>query len=322
MTAAARRTLSFHLHARLSEASGPGLPGTIELFQLAEALGFDHGWLEPADEDPSAVSALTLLAAISQRTRRVGLGVTVPSAGGEGTATLASALTTLDVLAGGRMRAGFSGPDPARAGVVQVHQQLAARGPADGEAAPHERVWFAATDVASARWAARQGLNLLVASARHDHGDGDVEAQHGLLRAYREVTGATHRTAVTRVLLPFDSADRSTRTGYAARAGSGGAQAAAQAEQPVGVAVAGSSCEIARRLLADVAVAEADELVVLLPPDLTIADRAQILHDIATYVAPELGLGAPADLGSCDDGDDRPVPSADAAEPVPAGRAA
>ena len=50
---------------------------TIELFQVAEELGFDTGWVAQhhfASEQGRLPSPLVLLAAVAQRTRRIGLG--------------------------------------------------------------------------------------------------------------------------------------------------------------------------------------------------------------------------------------------------------
>jgi hypothetical protein len=56
----------------------------------------------------------------------------------------------------------------------------------------------------------------------------------------------------------------------------------------------GSSDELVERLAADSALAHASELRLLLPHGVDAGVHAQILHDVAEYVAPELGWQAPS----------------------------
>jgi alkanesulfonate monooxygenase SsuD/methylene tetrahydromethanopterin reductase-like flavin-dependent oxidoreductase (luciferase family) len=329
----AGKALSFLASARSTGAASTGrLQATVQLFELAETLGYDRGWLRQDGDEPSAASAVTVLSAIGQRTRAIGLGAAVLPCDQESPTGLATALATLDDLTAGRVHTAVSaragrGGDPARSRVLRVHQELVRRAPVEGAAKPvGARLWHAAVNVSAARWAAEQGLGLLATDDVHGlPGQGFAGAQQAVLRAYREVAGPTGRTAVARVLLPTDSADQATRSVYLDLADSrvdtvAGPLAPASAD--VASPLAGSSWELVEQLAADVAVGEADELVVLLPVGLTAAAHAQILHDVALYVAPEAGFGVDAvDTAGDQDAGSR-AQSLDSGEPAEAGRAA
>ena len=100
---------------------------TLEEFQLAEDLGFDHAWLVDhlVDTDgPPEVpihEAWTLLAAIAARTTRIRLGVLVTSNTFRHPAILAKEAVTVDHVSGGRLilglGAGWHEPEHRRYGI-------------------------------------------------------------------------------------------------------------------------------------------------------------------------------------------------------------
>jgi alkanesulfonate monooxygenase SsuD/methylene tetrahydromethanopterin reductase-like flavin-dependent oxidoreductase (luciferase family) len=86
---------------------------SVELAQLAESLGYDHHWVYDHEEtvprrEPTHVfEAYTMLAALSQRTERVGLGQLVTCASYRNAGLLAKEAACVDVYSGGRLILGL-----------------------------------------------------------------------------------------------------------------------------------------------------------------------------------------------------------------------
>ncbi|MDX2541502.1 hypothetical protein PV331_06450 [Streptomyces sp. WI04-05B] len=79
------------------------------------------------------------------------------------------------------------------------------------------RVWYGGGSLRSARWAGEHGLNLLSGNIVTGEGTDDfTTAQLALLSAYRRAFSGDRppRVALGRVIVPFDSADASTRARY------------------------------------------------------------------------------------------------------------
>lgn len=158
-----------------------------------------------------------------------------------------------------------------------------------------DRLWYGAASRGSVHWAAQAGLNLLSGNIVFGEGATDfATAQLRYVREYREriAPGRPTRVALGRVVVPFDGADASTRQRYLA-------YEASRHERTLGpqgergtlfaLDLVGPSEQIVERLRADVAVQQVTELRVELPYEFTRDDYAQILHDVARYVAPQLG---------------------------------
>lgn len=77
---------------------------TVEFAVKAEAAGFDSVWLS---EDPDNWDAMAMLAAIAMRTERIGLATGVINPFYRHPAQIASSVSTLDRLSGGRFRLGL-----------------------------------------------------------------------------------------------------------------------------------------------------------------------------------------------------------------------
>ncbi|MEU2228188.1 LLM class flavin-dependent oxidoreductase [Streptomyces sp. NPDC018347] len=204
------RKLGF-LTIGLFDAADPGRghESTLEIIELGERLGFDTAWVRHRHLQYGISSPVAVLAAASQRTRRIGLGTAVTPLGWENPLRLAEDLATVDVLSGGRLNPGLSVgppmhydqvkgalyPDTADAedfGYERVRRLLdLVRGkPATGFSGtegfetfsdvvqPHSpglgrRLWYGGGSLRSARWAGEHGMNFLTSSVvKAEDGEG------------------------------------------------------------------------------------------------------------------------------------------------------
>ncbi|MGV9341100.1 LLM class flavin-dependent oxidoreductase [Streptomyces sp. NPDC003688] len=220
------RKLGF-LTIGLFDAADPGRghADTLEIIELGERLGFDSAWVRHRHLQYGISSPVAVLAAASQRTRRIELGTAVIPLGWENPLRLAEDLATVDVLSGGRLNPGVSvGPpihyDQVKEALYPVSAEvedfgygrvrrlldLVAGEPAtDFKGAegfeqysdvvqPHSpglarRMWYGGGSLASARWAGEQSMNLLTSSvvkAEDPDGAPDFAAiQLGQIREFR-----------------------------------------------------------------------------------------------------------------------------------------
>ncbi|MEU3528212.1 LLM class flavin-dependent oxidoreductase [Streptomyces sp. NPDC038707] len=195
------RKLGF-LTIGLFDAADPGRghESTLEIIELGERLGFDSAWVRHRHLQYGISSPVAVLAAASQRTRRIQLGTAVTPLGWENPLRLAEDLATVDVLSGGRLNPGVSvGPpmhydqvkgalypdtgDAEDFGFERVRRLLdLVRGkPATDFSGvegfevfsdvvqPHSpglgrRMWYGGGSLRSARWAGEHGMNFLTSS--------------------------------------------------------------------------------------------------------------------------------------------------------------
>ena len=201
-----------------------GHESTLDLISLGEELGLDSAWLRHRHLQHGISSPVAVLAAASQRTRRIELGTAVTPLAWENPLRLAEDLATVDVLSGGRLNPGVSvGPPmrwehvkdalyPATADVEdfsygRVERLLAhVRGEPVTDAAasegfeeysdrvqPHspglaDRMWYGGGSLRSARWAGEHRMNLLTSSVLTLGPDDPVDfagVQAEQIRAYR-----------------------------------------------------------------------------------------------------------------------------------------
>jgi len=87
---------------------GQGHESTLEIIELGERLGFDSAWVRHRHLQYGISSPVAVLAAASQRTRRIGLGTAVIPLGWENPLRLAEDLATVDILSRGRLNPGLS----------------------------------------------------------------------------------------------------------------------------------------------------------------------------------------------------------------------
>jgi len=87
---------------------------TLQVIELGEQLGFDSAWVRHRHLQYGISSPVAVLAAATQRTRRIALGTAVIPLGWENPLRLAEDLATVDVLSGGRLNPGVSVGPPMR----------------------------------------------------------------------------------------------------------------------------------------------------------------------------------------------------------------
>jgi len=234
---------------------GPGHEATLQVLELGEQLGFDSAWLRHRHLQPGISSPVAVLAAATQRTRRIELGTAVTPLGWENPLRLAEDLATVDVLSGGRLNPGVSVGPPMH--LDEVREALyPTTGDAEdfgderlarflrlvrGEPAstfrgvrgieeysdrvqPHSpglahRLWYGASSLRSARRAGELGMNLLTSSVvRAEEAEDFAEVQRSQIRAFRSAhpAGDAARVSQGLVVIPTDSATAEQRAKYAA----------------------------------------------------------------------------------------------------------
>ncbi|MDF2442582.1 MAG: hypothetical protein JWR01_785 [Subtercola sp.] len=200
------------------------LENGLQLFQFAEELGYDTGWVRVRHFEPYLSSPMTFLAAVSQRTSRMHFGTGVLPMRYEDPVRVAEDASTLDLLSGGRLELGVSsgiptpgildpvfGPSPlgfsaesqkrvlrlreALEGAALVnsgdgfmsipaHTDLRVSPPAPGLV---DRLWYGAGTVSSAARTGAHGFDLQVSTLNGEEtGMSFEEGQLAQLRAYRE----------------------------------------------------------------------------------------------------------------------------------------
>ncbi|WP_020423418.1 LLM class flavin-dependent oxidoreductase [Amycolatopsis sp. ATCC 39116] len=249
------RKLGF-LTIGLFEEADPraGHESTLDIIELGERLGFDSAWVRHRHLQFGISSPVAVLAAASQRTRRIELGTAVIPMGWENPLRLAEDLATVDILSGGRLNPGLSVGPPMHWDQVKdalypdtadaedfSHQRVrrlldAIRGePVTGfrgtegfevfsdRVQPHSpglgrRLWYGAGSLGSARWAGENGMNLLTSSVvKAEESEDFAEIQLSHIRIFRahHPDGDRARVSQGLVVIPTDSATAEQRAKYA-----------------------------------------------------------------------------------------------------------
>jgi alkanesulfonate monooxygenase SsuD/methylene tetrahydromethanopterin reductase-like flavin-dependent oxidoreductase (luciferase family) len=222
--------LSFVPNPYGAGAEARALEDGIRLFEHAEQLGFDIGWIRVRHFEEFPSSPLTLLAAISQRTKRIRLGTGVIPMRYEDPIRLAEDAATVDLLSGGRLELGlgtgipqfasildpvFGGSDrpfgtEAQERLERLRDVLAGASvahsgtgfmsiPADADltvtpASPGlgERVWWGPGSIGSAVSTGEQGMDIHVSTLNsEDTGVSFSQGQAAQLRAFRAAFAAS-----------------------------------------------------------------------------------------------------------------------------------
>ncbi len=215
---------------------------TLELFKVAEELGFDSGWVAQhhfASEHGRLPAPLVLLAAIAQRTRRISLGTGIIVLPQETPLRLAEDAAVLDLLSNGRLElglgAGFDpetflafGREPAqrhRDYEQHLQQLLNALGNApltasDARLLPRanglsHRLWEATSRV---ELVAERGHGLIIAPNPHLPPEAGIELVERYRNAWTGDNGTPARIARVQALLPTpDDATRRDIQAYVQR---------------------------------------------------------------------------------------------------------
>ncbi|MFF1254904.1 LLM class flavin-dependent oxidoreductase [Pseudarthrobacter sp. NPDC058329] len=209
----------------LDHAPGQGLEETLQLFELAEQLGYDGAWVRQRHLEHGISAATVFLAAASQRTSRIELGTGVIPIGYESPFRLAEDISTADVLSGGRLQIGLSAGVPPHAELLadkvfdgdwrsidfshrrieRLLANLEGRFLGDEDTVIHspgntqrprlqpyseglrDRIWYGAGSATSTDWAAASGVNLVVGNIVSGEASSVfVEAQAANLARYRQ----------------------------------------------------------------------------------------------------------------------------------------
>jgi alkanesulfonate monooxygenase SsuD/methylene tetrahydromethanopterin reductase-like flavin-dependent oxidoreductase (luciferase family) len=301
----------------------------VELFVVAEELGFDSAWVAQHHFDSSAgrlPSPFPFLAAVAERTKKIELGTAVVTLPLEDPVRVAEDAAVLDALSGGRLQLGVgSGADPAvfsafgkdverrrednTAGVSALVGAF--EGHSIGEtdfrlqpAAPGlaQRVWQAAFSLEGARYVGAAGSRLLLNRATFGSEGRTDEVQAPWARAYREAhTGPTDQLRIGLSRGVYPAIDRRTAKAAIEQPVLVMAERMIKAGRfPAGLSAEeyfermhisyGSPEEVAERLAGDLVLPLATELILQFSPAApSLDDAITALELLATQVAPALG---------------------------------
>jgi len=229
-----KRQLGFNTRVSFSDDGGPerGLRDGVELFQAAEALGYQSGWVYQRHFDHYLSSPLPFLSAVGQHTDRITLGTAVLPMRYQDPVLLAEAAGTTDLLVGGRrlelaVATGANAAFDAVFGAVDTDTRTEAErrqrrflaavggevlhtvdGPGQGapvgtelRVTPHSpglrsRIRQGAASLGSALRAAELGIGLITGTVLHDLAEGETfgEYQARIIAAYRTAWREAHGT--------------------------------------------------------------------------------------------------------------------------------
>ena len=207
----------------------------MQVIELGEQLGFDSAWVRHRHLQYGISSPVAVLAAATQRTRRIALGTAVIPLGWENPLRLAEDLATVDILSGGRLNPGVSvGPPmhyddvrdalyPDTADVEDFSYERVSRllrfvagEPASPSAAPWASrsspsassrtppacaagMWYGGGKPAVAQWAGENGMNYLSSNVGGPRSREDfVEIQRSPVETFGRTTRPAPRPACRR----------------------------------------------------------------------------------------------------------------------------
>ncbi|MGV1771961.1 LLM class flavin-dependent oxidoreductase [Agrobacterium vitis] len=228
-----KHRLGFNTRVSFNDIDGPahGLREGIELYQIAEQLGYQSGWAYQRHFDHYLSSPLPFFAAAGQHTKRITLGSAVIPMRYQDPILLAEAAGTTDLLVGGRLElaisTGANGTFDAIFGTSDTDARTEAKrrqarflaaiagdvlhtvdGPGQGapegtelRVTPHSptlrsRIRQGAASLASAVQAAELGIGLITGTVQHDQAEGESFGayQARIIEAYRTTWRKTWST--------------------------------------------------------------------------------------------------------------------------------
>ena len=158
-----------------------------------------------------------------------------------------------------------------------------------------DRIWWGSSSNATARWAAKLGMNLQSSTLKDDESGEPLHIQQRKqIEAYHQAwKEAGHRrmprVSVSRSIFPLvDDRDRAS-FGHDSRDRDQIGYIDANTRAIFGRSYAAEPDVLVRELAADEAIAAADTLLVTVPNTLGVAYNAHVIESILKYVAPELG---------------------------------
>ena len=311
---------------------------TIELAEAAEELGVDGAFVRVHHFERQLSSPFPLLAAIGARTRRIEIGTGVIDMRYENPLYMAEEAAAADLISGGRLQLGVSRGSPetvlngayafgyvppdgktaadlardktavflnAIAGAAVARTDPARTGVSGGLAIQpqspglRERIWWGAGTRQTARWAAREGMNLQSSTLlSEDTGVPFDQLQAEQIALYRAAWAeAGHdrepRVSVSRSVLPITEEIDRLYFGNQAQEDQIGLLEGVRSR--FGRTYAGEPDRIAEELATDEAVRAADTVLFTVPNQLGVAYNTRILETIAEHVAPAAGWRPAAD---------------------------
>ncbi|MFN3007432.1 LLM class flavin-dependent oxidoreductase [Mycolicibacterium wolinskyi] len=230
--------LGFLTHVTSGRTPAESLHIALDLFQAADELGYDTGWVAQhrfGDPDGSLPTPLTFLAAAAATTSRINLGTAVVVLPTDDPIALAEQVYVVDQISGGRVELGVGTGGHvetfAAVGADISHKQTAfteklstltsvLRGDPinattarlhSSAAAITGRIWESTTSTAGAQRTGRNGNGLLLARSVYFSDTATDEHQLPVVTQYRDaLTDAAPRIGVSRTVYP--AADRRTST--------------------------------------------------------------------------------------------------------------
>jgi alkanesulfonate monooxygenase SsuD/methylene tetrahydromethanopterin reductase-like flavin-dependent oxidoreductase (luciferase family) len=226
--------LGFLTHLHVGSDAGDAYRVALELFEAADALGYDTGWVAQhhfLNGGGRMPASLTFLAAAAQRTKRIGLGTAIVILPLEDPLRLAEDAAVVDTLSGGRLQLGLgTGADPltfaAFGQTVEQRRERYARNfenlryALDGGPINHtearlypeptnlkDRVWESTLSRESASRIGRNGSGLLLARTAFMSSEATDRNQLPVAQAYLE-HAKKPRIGLSRAVYP--AADRRT----------------------------------------------------------------------------------------------------------------
>jgi len=312
----------------VTRTAADALLQSVELAVAAEEIGLDGAFFRVHHFARQLAGPFPLLAAVAARTSRIEMGTAVIDMRYENPLYMAEEAAAVDLLSGGRLQLGVSrgSPETALRG-YEAFGYTPAEGSTDADDARSktelfraaiagsplaqtasgrgllgieprspglsERIWWGSGTRATAQWAGEQGMNLMSSTLlTEDTGvpfDELQAEQIALYGAAWRAAGHSHtpQVSVSRSVIPLTTdEDRAYFGGERSSEDQVGYLDGGLAR--FGRSFVGEPDVIAAQLAADVAVQQADLLLVTVPNQLGVDYNARLLESIVKDVAPAL----------------------------------